>query len=95
MQDREFQKSNNVLNGIIKELRRAGKDTAENKEPVSSADLNKLQISGLFSIETPQTLQNKVLFDIMTHFGRRGGKGSDHLNHHLLKLRRMGMVIVM
>ena len=61
--------------GLIKELKRAGKDTSENKEPISIADLQKLQCSGLFSIDTPNTLQNKVLFDIMTHFGRRGREG--------------------
>ncbi len=90
MQDREFQKSNNMLCGIIKELKRAGKDTAENKEPVSSADLNKLQISGLFSIETPQSLQNKVLFDIMTHFGRRGREGLRSLKPSSFKVATDG-----
>ncbi|MEW8548360.1 MAG: DUF3504 domain-containing protein [Candidatus Thiodiazotropha sp.] len=75
MKDRVFQKSNNVLSGIIKELKRAGKDTTENKEPISKADLYKLQTSGLFSTETPQTLQNKIFFDIMSHFGRRGREG--------------------
>ena len=75
MKDRSFQKSNNVLSGIIKELKRARKDTTENKEPISQADLKKLQMSGLFSTETPQTLQNKVFFDIMTHFRRRGREG--------------------
>ena len=63
------------LSGIIKELKTAGKDTTENKEPISQADLKKLQMSGLFSTETPETLQNKVFFDIMTHFGRRGREG--------------------
>ena len=71
MKDRSFQKSNNVLSGIIKELERASKETTENKEPISQADLKKLQMSGLFSTEKPKTLQNKVFFDIMTHFGRR------------------------
>lgn len=75
MKDRVFQKSNNVLIGIIKELKREGKDTTENKKPISKPDLKKLQASGLFSTGTPQTLQNKVLFDIMTHFGRRGREG--------------------
>ena len=75
MKDRSFKKSNNVVSGIMKELKRAGKDTTENKEPISQADLKKLQMSGLFSTETPQTLQNKVFFDIMTHFGRRGMEG--------------------
>ena len=75
MKDRAFLKSNNVLMGLIKELKRAGKDTSENKEPISIADLQKLQSSGLFSMDTPNTLQNKVLFDIMTLFGRRGREG--------------------
>ena len=75
MKDRTFLKLNNLLMGLIKELKRAGKDTSENKEPISIADLQKLQSSGLFSVDTPNTLQNKVLFDIMTHFWRRGREG--------------------
>ena len=75
MKDRSFQKSNNVLSGTIKEMKRAGKDTTENKEPISQSDLQKLKTSGLFSTETPQTLQNKVFFDVMSHFGRRGREG--------------------
>ena len=65
MKDRSFQKSNNVFSGIIKEMKRAGKDTTENKEPISLSDLQKLKTSGLFSTETPQTLQNKVFFCVL------------------------------
>ena len=86
MKDRTFLKSNNVLMGLIKELKRAGKDTSENKEPISIADLQKLQSSGLFSVDTPNTLQNKVLFDIMTHFGRRGREGLRSLGKKSFKV---------
>ena len=85
MKDRTFLKSNNVLMGLIKELKRAGKDTSENKEPISIADLQKLQSSGLFSVDTPNTLQNKVLFDIMTHFGRRGREGLRSLGEKIVQ----------
>ena len=41
MKDRSIKKSNNVLSGIIKELKRASKDTIlflhENKEPISQS----------------------------------------------------------
>ena len=80
MKDRTFLKSNNVLMGLIKELKRAGKGTSENK------DLQKLQSSGLFSVDTPNTLQNKVLFDIMTHFGRRGREGLRSLGKKSFKV---------
>ena len=75
MNDREFQKSNTVLIDILKDLKRCGKYISENKDPISPSDLQKLRSSGLLSTETPQTLQNKVLFDIMTHFDRRGREG--------------------
>ena len=64
MKDREFKKSNTVLIGILKDLKRCGKDISENKEPISPSDLQKLRSSGLLSTETPQTLQNKVLFEL-------------------------------
>lgn len=65
---------------------REGKDTTENKKPISKPDLKKLQASGLFSTGTPQTLKNKVLFDIMTHFRRRGREGVRSLKPSFFQL---------
>ena len=43
-------------------------------------------MSGLFSIEIAQTVQNKVFFDIMTHFGRRGREGLQFLKPTSFKI---------
>ena len=75
MKDREFMTSNQVLNGLVKKLKREGKDFSVNKEPVSSANMQKIYDAGLFALDRPNTLQNKVLFDIIRHFGRRGREG--------------------
>ena len=79
-------KSNQVLTGIIKQMKRDGKDTSESKEPISHSDLKKLNESGLLSINNPQYLQNKVIFDIMTHFGRRGREGLRSLKKDSFKI---------
>ena len=44
MKDREFMTSNQVLNGLVKKLKREGKDFSVNKEPVSSADMQKFMM---------------------------------------------------
>ena len=75
MKDREFMTSNQVLNGLVKKLKREGKDTSISKEPVSPADIQKVYDAGLFDLNQPQTLHNKVLFDAIRHFGSRGREG--------------------
>ena len=72
--------------GFIKELKRAGKDTSENKELISVADFQILQSSGLFSVDTPNALQNKVLFDTMTHFGQTGRESLRSLRQKSFKV---------
>ena len=79
-------KSNQVLTGLIKQMKRDGKDTSESKEPISHSDLNKLKESGLLSTNNPRCLQNKVILDIMTHFGRRGREGLRSLKKDSFKV---------
>ncbi|CAC5397475.1 unnamed protein product [Mytilus coruscus] len=42
---------------------------------VAEGDIKKLYSSGIFSTDHPVTLQNKVFWDIMLNFGRRGQEG--------------------
>ena len=86
MKDRAFMKSNQVLTGMIKQMKREGKDTSEHKDPISHADLKKLKESGVLSLSNPKCLQNKVLFDIMSHFGRRGREGLRSLKKNSFKI---------
>ncbi|XP_053392165.1 uncharacterized protein LOC128554873 [Mercenaria mercenaria] len=75
MKDRDFMFSNQVLSGLVKGLKREGKDLSKHKEPITEDDVNKLFESGLFSEDNPRTLQNKVLYDILSQFGLRGQEG--------------------
>ncbi|XP_053390193.1 uncharacterized protein LOC128553100 [Mercenaria mercenaria] len=75
MRDRDFVESNKVMSGKMKILKREGKDMSEHKEPISDKDLEKLYISGVFCLETPVSLQKKVMFEIIAQFRRRGREG--------------------
>jgi len=75
MRDCSFMLSNQVLTGLIKGLKREGKDVSRHKEPLSNEDIDKLYQSGVFATNTPKTLQNKVLFEIIAQFGHRGREG--------------------
>lgn len=79
MKDRQFQASNQVLSGLVKALKREGKDISCHKEPIDETDIVKLYKSGVFDVDKPETLQNKVLFDIISQFGRRGREGLRNL----------------
>ncbi|XP_070573869.1 uncharacterized protein KIAA1958-like [Ptychodera flava] len=75
LRDREFNSSNHVFVGLIKKLKREGKDTSTHKSAIQRGDLAKLMESGVLSMDTPQALLRKVWFDIMVHFCRRGREG--------------------
>ena len=75
MQDRHFQSANNVFWGVIKRLRREGKDTSEHKSPLTAVDMAKIYSTGTVSLTDPVTLQRKVFLEIGLHFARRGREG--------------------
>lgn len=79
MADRAFMTSNNVLTGLIKKNKREGKDITEHKKPIAPGDVDKLFSSGLMDTDQPASLQNKVFWDIMFNFGRRGQEGLQNL----------------
>ncbi|XP_053376937.1 uncharacterized protein LOC128547781 [Mercenaria mercenaria] len=88
MKDREFMASNQVLTGLIKGLKREGKDISKNKEPISEEDHIKLYESGVFSEHKPETLQNKVMYEIIAQFGRRGREGLQTLKKELFVIKK-------
>ena len=70
--DKEFQGSNQVLEGKLKIMKREGRDRTEHKKPITEEDLRKMYSSGTLGISNPESLQFKVFFEIALHFGRRG-----------------------
>ncbi|CAG2233869.1 unnamed protein product [Mytilus edulis] len=73
--DKSFMPSNHVITGMMKKLKREGKDITVHKKAVAEGDIQKLYSSGIVSTDHPVTLQNKVFWDIMLNFGRRGQEG--------------------
>ena len=79
VKDKEFKSANQVLEGYIKASKQDGKDTTKHKEAMSDSDWKKLQNSPSLSTTNPTTLQNKVIIDLLVHFGRRGREGMRQL----------------
>lgn len=73
--DEEFLHANHVFDGYLKDNKSSGNDTTKHKSAITDGDWHKLQNSTFLSPDAPSTLQNKVLIDIITHFGRRGREG--------------------
>lgn len=84
MKGKEFFKSNQFINKKI--LKRRQKSDIDHRELISDADFVKLYESGIFSLEKPDTLQNKVLFEILMHFHMRGKEGLRLLKKNDFKL---------
>lgn len=79
MQDPEFIPANNVFKGVVKEIRRAGKDKTTHHPPISPEDQRIFKYSAALSPDNPKGLLNKVWYDIQLHFGRRGKEGNRDL----------------
>lgn len=56
------------------DLKRQGLAKVEHKPAILENDLQKLYECGVFKLDDPRTLQNKVFFEIMFYFCHRGRK---------------------
>lgn len=88
MQDTEFTAANNVFRGILKQIRKAGKDRSNHHPIISPGDLNILKTSAALQPNSPKGLLHKVWFDIQLHFGRRGCEGNRNLKPDSFVLKR-------
>ena len=75
MYDSEFKSANNILVGVLKKMKREGKDDTKSYKPISSGDLQKLIRSGVLGTDNPLQLQDLVWFSIQFYLCRRGCEG--------------------
>ena len=59
----------------MKKLRAEGLDVSNSHPAIEQDDVNKMYSSETLSNTSPQSLLNKVFFEIQLHFGRRGKEG--------------------
>ena len=88
MLDTEFAAANNVFKGVLKQIRRAGRDKTTHHPPISNEDLLILKTSTALQPSNPKSLLQKVWFDIQLHFGRRGCEGNRQLKPDSFTLAR-------
>ena len=72
LKDPSFTSANSVFIGSLKKMKQDGVDRCKHYPPISSEDLKKMYDSGILSTQSPISLQRKVFFELMLHFGRRG-----------------------
>ena len=70
--DSEFTDANKVFGAKCVDLKRQGLAKVEHKPPICEEDLKKVYESGVFCLNDPEKLQNKVFFEVMLYFCRRG-----------------------
>ncbi len=73
MQDAEFTPANYVFKGVVKQIKRAGKDITTHSPGITPKDQLILKHSAALLPDNPKSLLNKVWYDLQLHFGR-GGK---------------------
>ena len=84
--DKEFKKSNNMFIGLIKTMKKEGRDTTKHHCPISEKDLRQLHESKTLSNETPAGLLRKVWFNTTLYFGRRGSEGQRRLRRESFRI---------
>ena len=72
IKDPEFRESNAAFQATLVKLKREGMAKTQHKPPINKEDINKLYQTGQFDSNSPDTLQNKVFFEVMLYFCRRG-----------------------
>ena len=72
MNDKEFIEVGKVFSAQCVQMKKDGLAKVEHKPPISDGDMKKLYECGVFSTETPKTLLNKVFFEVVLCFCRRG-----------------------
>ncbi|XP_036381280.1 uncharacterized protein LOC118775453 [Megalops cyprinoides] len=73
--DSQFPASNRTYREVCSTLKMEGKASTKHMVPVAAEDLLKLYQSSALKTSSPQTLLNKVWFDIMFFLARDGGGG--------------------
>lgn len=69
-----FQHANVIFEAQLVQLKKIGLGKVDRTMQISKGDLSLLYSSGVFSLDTPLTLQNKVFFDVMLYLCRRGSE---------------------
>ena len=72
IKDKGFDEANTVYEAQCVALKKRGLAKTEHKPPIADEDIKRLYESGVFNTDSPTTLQNKVFFEIMFFFCRRG-----------------------
>ena len=73
--DTPFTPANNVLVGQCRMMKATGKDVSCPHPPIEPADMKKMYDSEILANSDPVSLQRKVFFELLLHFGRRGREG--------------------
>jgi hypothetical protein len=73
--DKCFMAANQCYEGMLKDLKRQGKDVTKHKAAIDAHDMQKMYSSGVLSDTDPVALQRKVFVEVGMHFGRRGREG--------------------
>ena len=72
IKDTEFAKANDAYKAATVELKKVGKGNVQHHDSIDQADIQKLYDSGIFDLDSPSGLQDKVWFELMLFICRRG-----------------------
>ena len=84
--DNTFIAANHVIQAQVKKLREAGLDVTKHKECMEADDVRKIR--EYVDVKTPRGLQDKVFFDVLLQFARRGQEGLRELRKDSFIIRR-------
>ncbi|XP_059199538.1 uncharacterized protein LOC131979533 [Centropristis striata] len=88
MRDSEFTSANKVFLGVLRKIRKSGRDRSSHHQALSPDDIRILRHSRAMDTSSPKGLLNKVWFDIQVYFGRRGKQANRDLKPDSFVIRK-------
>ena len=93
IKDKEFDEANSVYEAQCVALKKRVFAKTEHKPPIADEDIKRLYESGVFNTDSPTTLQNKVFFEIMFFFCRRGRQNLRELKRDDFDIKKNPQVL--
>ena len=72
IKDEQFPSSHDMFSAVLVDLKCAGLGSVQHKQPLTTADFEKLYSSDVMSIDNPEGLQNMVFVEIMIYLCNQG-----------------------
>ena len=86
--DKSYDEANTMFKAMLVHLKKESKGTVAHKDPISREDMQKLYSHDNFSLNSPDSLQKRVLFEYVHYVCNRGRENIRDVQNDDVELKR-------